>query len=276
MVAPHLHKPLSNNIFCFIAMFAISITSPLVGSSISANAKAPSSPHHLLADQRYFAMENLHEAAALLLSDAQRNKIDIEAVPNYPHANVADSASTVIQLPAMAYSPDFSTQPFISHVESVGQVEGENEEFVAILVTKRPISIRETADLLKAGVRIFQPLVAGPLGTQFGGFIVKASGKALAALSGKPYFRWLGEYSAFLKQDSGNLVSPIGAYWVRPFYGEIRDGYLHELTLTGAEITHSSDTFGTISIKATYDVVEQIKGLAWVRLVFARDKSVVD
>lgn len=230
----------------------------------SAGKLTPTRPRDIHGDTEYYEIEDLKKAARLMRAIAEINNIDIDSIPVW--ASQTNEEITSIRLPARAYSPDFHNQAFLDRLNSACADEVA-QEYVAILAVRRPLTIRETAELFESNIRIYELLVGGPKGYGLGGFIVRSRGENLRELRSKPYFRWLGEYSSNLKQGVSNSESSKGFYAVEAFYNDHCDHFLNQVIETGAQF--KSYIGGTIKVKATPDEVELIKEFMWVKEVNA-------
>ncbi len=237
----------------------------LCASVLQSSELTPATPSQLLANMEYYEIEDLQKAAALMLSIARINGIDVELAPNYSRPLV--ESFTEIQLPAMEYEPQYLDHSFANFLSS--STAGEREvEYVAVLVVWRQLTIREVAELLQSGLRIYHRFVAGRLGVQLGGFIVRGDPQALCGLVSKPYYRWMGEYLPAMKQSDEDLGKGNGSCWVYSFYRGVKKEYLEQLREMGIQYFNVSGLMGKITVRAEREEIEQMKKLKWVKTVF--------
>lgn len=233
----------------------------------------PANPSNMLAMAKYYDIQELADAAAALRRDADRFGLDVH---EHPAAGNVGHPYTVVHLPVTLFKPDFGDDAYLRSLSDKGARDGGGGEFVAILAVHRELSIDEVAGIFESGVRILEKLFAGPAQEYFGGYIVQGPATALVALSDREYFSWLGEYGTNLKWREDFGPSSLNWYSITLYKRQIADTYCADLEALGARVMDKSAQFRTIDVECSWDIVQRILELDWVRSMCPNEGAVSD
>jgi hypothetical protein len=138
--------------------------------------------------RKYYSMKNPRRAAALMLDDARSKGIDIDANPR-PDPRTGD-----IKVPSGLISTEsFDKTSLPLEFPSSGDTTGPTEATFLVQV-KRRLSIKEKADVLSLGIRIFGEV---PIYT----YVAQVPLSQLRTLSELSFVNWIGVYKPEYKYE---------------------------------------------------------------------------
>lgn len=201
---------------------------------------------------KFYKMEDPKQAAVLLLEDAQKHGIDIDAIP------LREFEPGPIRAPFAKIVPKEGDRSFIEMVSRSENKTEIPEEMVCIIQFSRSYSVKEIAGVLSLGVRLLSPVFTC-------GRIAKIPTNQLETVQDLPFVRWLGPYLPSYKYDQNRIYDYSWYFSVTAF---IEDDVVirKDLSAIDVEITTRRGRYTTIMLRE-----EQLSTLAniwWVEKIY--------
>ena len=199
----------------------------------------------------FLKMQDPRQAAVLMLEDARKHGVDIDAIPQ------RDVTPGRIRLPYATIEP---TEGDRSFVEAIPRSESKSEvsdELMCVVQFSRFCSVRETAGILSLGVRLFRPLHTH-------GRIAKIPADQLETLLTLPYVKWIGPYLPSYKYNASYNYDYDWYFSVSAFI-EDEDIIRADLMAIGVEISMRRGRYTTI--KMTDEKLVELASIWWVEKI---------
>jgi hypothetical protein len=200
----------------------------------------------------YLKMEDPRRAAILMLEDARKHGVDIDAVRQ------RDVVPGRIRLPYATIEPDSNDSSFVEAVSRSQDQSGEPKELMCIIQFSRFCSVRETAGILSLGVRFFMPLHTY-------GRIAKIPADQLETLLDLPYVIWIGPYLPSYKY---NINYDFDFDWDIEVFAFIDDEEVirADLEEIGAEVSGQHRRHATVRLSR--ETLEAVANIWWVEKIY--------
>ncbi len=241
----------------FLLFIMIMVSTPVQGEWILSETQKV---YILLGTQKYYEMNDLKEAARVLRDDAKEQGADVYLVPHYAkrfYENQESEDEIEFFLNYFTISLKKMDLSFFSQIVE----HGRQDEFIsAVVLTKRALSIDETASLFEGGIRILKRIS--------GGFVVRGKGIDLKNSFNNEYFYWAGEVLPEYRIDNKVGESPLGRYSLK-YYNPYNTQYTADLESLGIVVEGRYEGYGTFSIMCSWEEAQKVSHLWWVQCIQA-------
>jgi hypothetical protein len=199
----------------------------------------------------YYRRDDLSEASAQLLIDAQAVGLDIERKgPEFEGVPSEKVKTPVAEIPG-----DSLSLPRSDEMDS-------ERTFVLVIQPTRRLSISEHSELMSLGIRAYQ----GSGST----IIAVAQGSTIPDLRSKPYIRWIGLYKPEYKIVDVPYEKRVGLGFIEPLDRAPNDDERSDLEGMGIEVVDVLDRHFFVDLRP--GDAARVSMLPWVRGVFFREE----
>jgi hypothetical protein len=201
---------------------------------------------------KYYKMADPQKAAVLLLEDAQKHGIDIDAIPQ------REIKKGPIKVPYAKIEPIDGDKSFVETISKSVNKALSSGELVCIIQFSRAPSVREIASVLSLSVRYFTPLHTNSR-------IVKIPVEQLTTVANLPFVRWVGPYLPSYKYDERRKYDYSWYFSITAFI-EDDDVIKRDLAAIGVEVTMRQGRY--TSIRLTEEQINTLANIWWVERIY--------
>ncbi|HET6347903.1 MAG TPA: hypothetical protein VFH88_02360 [Candidatus Krumholzibacteria bacterium] len=207
----------------------------------------------------YLMMDDPRQAAEILLKEAAMAHVDVDRPgASEPHDE--------IRLPSGTFVPREDDDRFMRWVNAEIAAGRADEDTVCLVKMRRVPSIRELADIMKSGVRVYKDI-------QYYTYISRVPLAVAQMLRNNPLVEWIGFFSSDSKVLAGSsLVEglPVTVHSLVQDSDELRS----DLSRAGAKVDRYRESIGRGATDFEYTItidpsrINQVTSLWWVYLVY--------
>lgn len=243
------------------SIFVFCLASASVSTSTKASEPSRYSLHHIELEQ-YFKMPDLREASRLLLEDAQLAQIELDYKPVVQMPEIL--------LPSGKMTPSCTDRTFFDKYRK----SKASDTPVCILKFARPPTIREFAQMLENGIRLYR-------GMPYDSFIARVPVASFSVLSKMEAFCWIGEFLPTYKYDASTRFVEGRSVYVYSLPGDCAESR-EDLTRLGAKDIRASHIslityrYEFYQVNVSPDVIPKLATLWWVQEIHLAGAATYD
>jgi hypothetical protein len=209
--------------------------------------------------EQYYLIDGPKEAARILLEEAKLAQVDIDQRWGGPARNE-------IRLGSGPIIPDTKDKRFFEQAAKRVGASDDEQETICVIKCNRVLTIRETAEMMNQGIRIYR-------GAPFDALFARVPSSAAQYLRGFEAVDWVGEFTPGMKYNTEARFSPDRACQVVSLVGDAAQ-CRRDLDRLGGKVL---GTGGTAEMHHRYfayvvtippDRIPELASLWWVQEIY--------
>jgi hypothetical protein len=207
----------------------------------------------------YFELDNPREASRLLLEEAAIAQRDVDRVDQ-------TKPNDTMMLGSGTAAPNFSDRSLVERAAELTSQGAPDQEFICLLKMSRYPGIRETANIMALGVRIYR-------GIPYYTYIERVNAATVPSLLDLDPVVWIGELTPELKYPQDKTFYPGGFFHVFSLVGDTPEcradlAELGATILTTGRTTRVSYEWEKYVINVDVSRISDLAQLWWVHFIY--------